>query len=143
MKSKKNVSRHILLLDDEHSVRQALTRLLRSLGHKCTAVSTGEDVLASLKEPPGAMTTYDLIILDIKIIGGMGGIETMRKIQQMGYSIPVISMSGYALDEIFYTDTEKHGFASHLQKPFTAKTLSHEIEKLCGAAGSDAHSDLD
>jgi CheY-like chemotaxis protein len=124
-------SRHILLLDDEEAVRKALTRLLKSLGHQCTTAAVGEEVLSLLESSQYNDTYYDLAILDIKIFGGMGGIETLREMRESGCTIPVVSMSGYATEEIYPNEEDSKGFSGHLQKPFNARQLLSEIEGCC------------
>lgn len=127
-------SRRILLLDDEKAVRDALTRLLKARGHLCSTAPTGEILLEILEHSRHLGICFDLAILDIKIVGGMGGIETMQRITAMDSSIPVISMSGYPVETLF-DDNESTGFAGHLEKPFSAQRLSAEIERICSTDG--------
>ena len=122
---------HILVLDDEPAIRTALARLLKSLKYRCTVVADGEYILELIDNAHRSNLTYDLAILDIKIPDGMGGIETMRRIQQLGIGLPMISMSGYSTTEIFVKDEDRSGFSGHLQKPFNAKQLSAELTRLC------------
>lgn len=124
-------TRHILLLDDELAVRVALARVLKWNGHQCTTAHTGEEVVEIIKLANQTNTHYDLAILDIKIFGGMGGVETMRKMKELGSVIPVISMSGYREEDIFTSEADRTGFAGHLHKPFDKSDLLGEIERLC------------
>lgn len=123
-------SRHILLLDDEKAVRDALTRLLKACGHYCSTAPTGEILLDLLEHSRQTDMHYDLAILDIKIVGGMGGIETMQRILQIDCSISVISMSGYPVETLL-DEADSNGFVGHLEKPFSGKQLSAEIERVC------------
>ena len=124
-------ARHILLLDDELAVREALARVLKWNGHQCTTAYTGEELLELVKAASLTNTHYDLAILDIKIFGGMDGIETMQRMKELGSAIPVISMSGYHTEDIFSSEEERVGFAGHLKKPFNKLELLSEIERLC------------
>ncbi len=119
---------HVLLLDDEAPVRDALGRLLRALGHRCSVASTGEEVLELLRQDTNAAPEFDLALFDIKIIDGMGGVETMRAMERLGISFPIVSMSGYALTEIFASEDDRRGFVEHLQKPFGVKELKQVIQ---------------
>jgi len=123
-------SRQILLLDDEKAVLDALSRLLRARGHQCSTAPTGEILLDILQQAVQTGVRYDLAILDIKIVGGMGGIETMKKIKQIDSRIPILSMSGYPVDTLF-KGNECNEFEGHLQKPFSAQHLSTEIDRVC------------
>lgn len=126
-------SRHILLLDDEKAVRIALSRLLKARGHRCTTAATGEILLDIFERSHQTDVNFDLAILDIKILGGMGGIETMQKMKQIDNNIPIVSMSGNPADTLFKGD-EGSGFVSHLEKPFSAEHLSSEIERICSGS---------
>ncbi len=123
-------SRHILLLDDEKAVRDALSRVLKARGHQCSTAPTGEVLLEILERGRQTGIQYDLAILDIKIVGGLGGIETLQKIRQSGSTMPVVSMSGYPVETVF-DGVDTSGFVGHLEKPFSAEQLSDEIERLC------------
>jgi len=123
-------SRRILVLDDEKAVRDALTRLLQSQGYQCSTAATGEILLDILERGNQTDIKYDLAILDIKIAGGIGGIETMHRIVEIDRSIPVISMSGYPVETLF-DEKNSIGFVGHLEKPFSAKELSVAIERVC------------
>ncbi|MDC0434790.1 response regulator [bacterium] len=124
-------SRHILLLDDELAVRVALARVLKRNGYQCTTAHTGEEALEIVKSAILKNTHFDLAILDIKIFGGMDGIETMQKMKDLGSKIPMISMSGYDTEDLFSSDKDRTGFAGHLQKPFDKFELLNEIERFC------------
>jgi len=123
-------SRHILLLDDEPAVRDALSRVLKSHGYLCSAAATGETLLNILEGGLQSGISYDLAILDIKIIGGMAGIETMQKIKQFDSRLPALSMSGYPPETLF-DGSESSGFVGHLEKPFKGVELVAEIERVC------------
>ncbi len=129
-------SRYILLLDDEKPVRDALSRLLKARGHHCTTAPTGEVLMEILEQSRQSGINHDLAILDIKIVGGMGGIETMQRIALMDPHIPVISMSGYPVETLF-GEGERDGFAGHLEKPFSARQLSREIERVFSTPTGD------
>lgn len=132
-------SRRILLLDDELAVRQALARLIKALGHECTAVSIGEEILAEIESTRHNNTPYDVAILDIKIANGMGAIETMLEMRQLGSTLPVISMSGYSSDEILIDQAARAEFSGHLQKPFSKDDLISQIERASPVLISEAN----
>ena len=116
----------IILLDDEDAVLRATRRMLKAHGHLCYTATVGEEVLSLL----GDMLP-DLVILDIKIVGGLGGIETMQSIRQLGFTMPIFSMSGYSASEIFETPNIEEGFTAHSEKPFDGNRLSALISEYC------------
>lgn len=70
----------------------------------------------------------DLIILDINIRGGMGGFETMHNIRARGLQTPLLSMSGFMLEDICKQPDDLKQFIGHLEKPFTLKSLRPYLE---------------
>jgi DNA-binding NtrC family response regulator len=80
----------ILIVDDERSMCQFLSIMLRKEGYDITAVSNGKKALEHVKEH-----RFDLVITDIKMTG-MDGIELLGEIKKTDRSIPVIIMTAYA-----------------------------------------------
>ena len=54
----------------------------------------------------------------------------MQRMKELGGAIPVISMSGYHIEDIFSSEEERIGFTGHLRKPFNKLELLSEIERL-------------
>lgn len=129
--SQGDTGRHILLLDDEVAVLNALCAVLDSRGYRCTTATCGEKVLELIEVARHANIRYDVFVFDIKIRNGMGGIETLQQIRQAGCEVPALSISGYATEELFGSEEERNLFSGHLQKPFSANQLVREIERLC------------
>ncbi|NMO14216.1 response regulator [Pyxidicoccus fallax] len=77
----------ISVVDDDASLRQALVRLLRSLGLKGLAFDSAEAFLAS-----GQLEHSDLVITDIHM-PGMSGIDLKRELDARGSSVPVIMIT--------------------------------------------------
>jgi adenylate cyclase len=77
---------HILVVDDDASIRRLLELLLSDTGYRVTTVSSGEEALAYLE-----LVTPDLILMDL-MLPGMNGQETTRRIKHLADRpfIPVI-----------------------------------------------------
>ena len=107
----------ILIVEDESIVALDIQNRLRRLGYLVpTFVATGEDAIAQI-----AATSPDLVLMDIKLKGGMDGIEAAQHIKEK-YGIPVIYLTAFA-DEITLQRaklTEPFGF---LLKPFEEREL--------------------
>src|SRR5687768_18602895 len=60
---------HILIIDDEASLRQTLARILQRAGFEVTTAANGKDGLALVHEDP-----FDLLYLDIRMpdVSGLG-----------------------------------------------------------------------
>jgi DNA-binding NtrC family response regulator len=80
----------ILIVDDEKSMCQFLSIMLRKEGYEITAVNTGKKALDQVGN-----TRFDLVITDIKM-SGMDGIEVLSEIKKIDPAIPVIIMTAYA-----------------------------------------------
>ncbi|MFQ5510588.1 MAG: sigma-54-dependent transcriptional regulator [Candidatus Krumholzibacteriia bacterium] len=80
----------ILIVDDEKSMCQFLSIMLRKDGYKITAVNNGKKALDQINN-----SRFDLIITDIKM-SGMDGIELLAEIKKVDASTPVIIMTAYA-----------------------------------------------
>lgn len=72
--------KHILVIDDEPHVAQVIKAILQGLGHRATAMASGQEacatIAAALPELP-----YDLVICDMKM-PGMHGPQVYRWLQE-------------------------------------------------------------
>jgi DNA-binding NtrC family response regulator len=80
----------VLVVDDEQSMVQFLTVLLRREGYEVVAAGSGPNALELLKE-----TSVDVVVTDLKM-PGMDGIELLEHIRKIDDSLPVIVMTAYA-----------------------------------------------
>src|SRR6266478_6365462 len=84
------VSGPVLVVDDEASIRRALTSILQDEGFQTLVAEDGESALRLLR---GARPA--LVLLDIWM-PGIDGIETLEKIKSLYPDLPVIMISGHA-----------------------------------------------
>lgn len=84
------MSKHILVIDDDANIRALLELELSDAGYQ---ISTADSALAGLQLLKSS--TYDLVILDIKM-PGMDGIEALEKIVATKKGLPVIIHSAYS-----------------------------------------------
>ena len=101
---------HILVVDDERSIRTALKTILSSDGYK---VTTGEDAAAGLEALGN--DDIDLAILDIKM-PRIDGITLLKQIRGMDPHLPVIFLSAHGSVETAVEAT-KLGAFDFLEKP--------------------------
>jgi DNA-binding NtrC family response regulator len=80
----------ILVVDDEQSMTQFLSIVLRKEGYQVTAVSNGREALERVKAE-----NFDVVITDIKM-PGMDGIQLLQGIKKHDASLPVVIMTAYA-----------------------------------------------
>lgn len=84
------MSRTVLLVEDDSTLREVLARLLVREGHLVEAVGTAEEGLRLLDEVP-----VDLVVTDIRL-PGVGGLELLESVRRSSPQLPVIVMSGAA-----------------------------------------------
>lgn len=111
----------ILLMDDSEMVRDGTGTCLNLLGYDVDYAVDGKEAVNMYKE-----AKYDLVILDLTVPGGMGGLEANRLILEHDPAAITIVTSGYSTD----ADIEKymiHGFRGALPKPFTPGIMEDVI----------------
>jgi DNA-binding NtrC family response regulator len=80
----------ILVVDDEKSMCQFLSIMLRKEGYDITTVSTGKKAVEEV-----AASKFDVVLTDIKM-AGMDGMEVLREIKRLDPTMPVVIMTAYA-----------------------------------------------
>jgi len=101
----------ILVVDDETDFLETIVKRLNKRKLDAKGVASGEAALDVLKEE-----LYDVVLLDIKMPGGMDGIETLREIKRIQPLVEVLLLTGHASVE---TSIEgmKQGAFDYLLKP--------------------------
>jgi two-component system response regulator AtoC len=102
---------HVLVVDDDASMRHLLSVILADHGYESRAVASGEDALREL-----AARDYDLVLTDVRM-PGMGGLELLRRIQAADPERMVIVMSAYGSHEAAL-EAMKAGAYDYVSKPF-------------------------
>jgi CheY-like chemotaxis protein len=119
-------SLHILLLDDDDSVLQTSQALLQFLGHSVQAVSHGEAALEAYQHAVTLGKSFDLLLLDLTIKGGMGGMETLKKLRISHPNVKAILTSGYSDESLSKSDLPSQARA-FLPKPYTLEQLREAL----------------
>lgn len=111
----------ILVVDDEIDFLETIINRLEKRKLDAKGVTSGEEAIALLKEE-----MFDVIILDIKMPGGMDGIEALREIKKIQPLTEVLLLTGHASVE---TSIEgmKLGAFDYLLKPIKFEELLQKI----------------
>jgi two-component system, OmpR family, alkaline phosphatase synthesis response regulator PhoP len=112
--------KRILVVEDDRTLRQALTFNLTREGFEVTSAPDGEAALAA------ARGQLDLILLDL-MLPAMSGLEVLRVLRREGVSTPVIILSAKG-DEIDRVVGLKVGADDYVTKPFSRPELLARIE---------------
>ncbi|MFL5498031.1 MAG: response regulator [Gemmatimonadaceae bacterium] len=111
----------ILLVDDEHSVRAIVLKILRRAKYNVLEAENGEAALRIAAEYPGQI---DLVITDM-FMPGLRGPEVVQKIAPTRPGLRALFMSGYADQD---ARTGVPGGANFLNKPFSGQELAAAVE---------------
>ncbi len=117
----------VLVMDDEEMIRDLVTQVLSVLGNGVEVAADGESTLAKYKEAAAAGRPFDVVILDLTIRGGMGGLETIRKLVDIDPGVKAIVSSGYS-DDNAIANFEEHGFKAFLKKPYNMRELQSVLQ---------------
>ncbi|MBI3936637.1 MAG: response regulator transcription factor [Betaproteobacteria bacterium] len=122
---------HILVVEDDSVLADAVTNSLRSGGHAVDCMMTGTDADRAL-----ATCNYDLVVLDIEL-PKMDGFQVLRRMRERKQTVPVLILTAResVYDRIYGLDL---GADDYLTKPFAMGELEARIRALgrraCGAA---------
>jgi len=110
-----------LVVDDEEDFLETLVKRLKKRHIDATGVPSGELAIEELKKK-----LFDVVILDVKMPGGMDGIETLREIKKIQPLAEVIMLTGHASVE---TSIEgmKLGAFDYLMKPIKLDDLLSKL----------------
>ena len=111
----------ISIVDDDKSVREAITSLLRSNGFRTRVFASAEEFLAS-----PARSETNCLILDINM-PGMNGVELQWRLKAEHCPIPIIFITAHA-DHKTKEEVLRRGAIDLLAKPFTEDSLLRAIE---------------
>jgi FixJ family two-component response regulator len=110
-----------VVVDDDESVRESLTDLLRECGFASRAFSSAEEFLSS-----GCHDETSCLILDIAM-PRMSGPELQQELKRRGREIPIIFITGQK-DDTVRARVLKQGAAALLLKPFSDSDLLAAIK---------------
>jgi len=111
----------ISVVDDDESVRESLSGLIRSVGFGVMVFASAEEFLSSNR-----LLDTDCLILDVRM-PGMSGIDLQRKLAASHTSIPVIFITAHG-DEEARVRALNGGAVDYLLKPFSEEALLKAID---------------
>jgi FixJ family two-component response regulator len=117
-----NKSKHVFLIDDDASIRKAISRILNEQGYLVEEYTNGESFLENLRERSPAV-----ILLDMEM-PGINGIEIQNRLILRGIKTPIIFVSGHSHQQQI-VDSMKYGAMDFIFKPFQLDDLLLVISK--------------
>ena len=119
----------VLVLDDEPHICAIIERTLRREGHDVYCTATGKAATRAFEKAEEFKRSFDVLILDLDIRGGIGGNETLARIRSIKPNVKAIVTTGYVDDTVLENYLE-HGFSGVLTKPFRIEKLISTVERL-------------
>ncbi|WP_445777370.1 sigma-54-dependent transcriptional regulator [Shewanella sp.] len=113
---------HILLVEDDADLREALLDTLLLAHYECVDVSSAEEAIIALKA-----NQFDLVISDVQM-DGIGGMGLLSYLQQHQPKLPVLLMTAYATINSAVS-AMKLGAVDYLAKPFAPEVLLNQVSR--------------
>lgn len=120
-----NDSQTILVVEDDPNVREIVVKQLNSLGYETLEAA---DALLGLETIKSSGEGINLIFSDIKLPGGMSGVDLAEELRRIRPEIPILLTSGFA-DE-FIQMKDKTEPPPILRKPYSRDQLSQKIRSI-------------
>ncbi|MCG6110730.1 MAG: PAS domain S-box protein [Paracoccus sp.] len=115
----------ILVVEDDHLVRENVTAQLRSLGYRVHEASSGAEAIKIIEDNHD----IDLLFTDVVMPGGMGGRELAETVAVHHPDIAVLFTSGYTENSIVHHGRLDPG-VELLSKPYRREQLASKVRKV-------------
>ena len=114
----------ILVVDDEEVMRESMAAWLREDGYRVDTASNGEAALELAKK-----TDYAISFIDLKMPGGMDGIETMMEMRRIRPEASIIIITAYATVDTAI-QAMKEGAQEYIVKPCHPQEISMLVSRI-------------
>ena len=120
--------RRILVMDDEEMMRLINRKMFEHYGCMVTVAASGEEAVSLFQQQLDSGHPFDLCLLDLRVHGGMGGLETAQHIAAMAPEAKMIAVSGDPGAEEMQHFRDYH-FAAALAKPFSIESVEDIVRR--------------
>jgi PAS domain S-box-containing protein len=125
--SKKNLSGTILIADDEDSVRDVATQIVKFFGFEVLLAKDGREAVEIVQQQRDQIVC---VLMDLTM-PKLDGEQAFHEMRRIAPNINVILCSGYAGNETFEHLTQK-GLAGFLNKPYSVTALRETLNRILG-----------
>lgn len=126
------VGTRILILEDDAPIRRLMAATLRRAGHEVVETKEGRETVAVYTDAMQKGERFHLLICDLTIENGVGGVETMRRLLQIDPNVLAIVSSGYS-DAPAMSSPAAFGFKGVLPKPYAPTELRAAVHRILTA----------
>lgn len=122
----------VFLVDDDASVRRALTRLIKSAGHQVQTFASAQEFLGT---PDGVAEEAGCLVLDVRM-PGLTGMDLQRELRSKNRNLPIVFITGHG-DIPMSVNAMKAGAVDFLPKPVKDTDLMRAIEQALARGSRD------
>jgi CheY-like chemotaxis protein len=119
----------ILVMDDEAAIRRLLSALLQRAGLNVATASDGAEAVQAFRTARDEGRPFDLVIMDLTVPGGMGGLEALQHLHGIDPELKAIVSSGYSSDPVL-ANFRAHGFRGRVAKPYEMAKLLEVVRNV-------------
>ena len=117
----------VLVVDDDHTVREVVVSYLRAHRHEVVEAADGETALRAMRETPA-----DLVVLDL-MLPGIDGLEVCRRLRTAS-EVPVIMLTALGSETDRVVGLEL-GADDYVTKPFSPRELALRVDSVLRRSG--------
>ena len=114
---------HILIMDDEATLRQTLARILQQAGFEVTTAENGEQGISFLKT-----TDFDLVFMDLRM-PGIAGLDALKLIHAQYPNLPVVLFTAQP-DLNSAVEALRNGATDYLLKPLKPQAVIERAQSI-------------
>jgi NtrC-family two-component system response regulator AlgB len=114
----------VLIVDDQRSVRLAMSQGVRAFGHEADTADSGRVALLKLQEE-----RFDLVLLDLNIEGRADGLEYIARLQKLLPGLAVVICTAQASVSTA-VEAMRRGALDYLEKPFSPEQLMAVLSRV-------------
>jgi len=128
----------VLVMDDEPLIRKLTVNMLKFLGHEAEVAEDGTSAVEHYRRALECGRPFDAVLLDLVVPGGMGGRETIERLNEIDPAVNAIIVSGYSQDPAI-TEFQTYGFKASISKPYTLEELDTTLHSVMATPKCRVH----
>src|ERR1700722_5903012 len=113
---------HVLIVDDEPTIREACAKVVQMSGMHATTVSTAEEATEVIEN-----TAIDIVLTDL-MLPQTSGLELLKRVHETHPNLPVIVLTQYGTIDSAVAAT-RMGAIDYVTKPFRIEELQARLER--------------